>query len=138
MTNGEKLDWLCRLRADMNNGVIFTPWNKEFTEALTGILEQEPCDSVNRATVLTLINDVKKADGFKDYSQYEYLFDQVENMSSIQPKTGHWIVYEDCEGKTRRCVCDRCGHETGDYTWKNPNFCEECGAKMVEPQGSEE
>lgn len=42
MTREEYIDWLCRLRADLNNGVIFTPWNKEFTEALTGILEQEP------------------------------------------------------------------------------------------------
>lgn len=42
MTKEEQTDWLCRLRASLNNGVIFTPWNKEFTEALTGILEQEP------------------------------------------------------------------------------------------------
>ena len=42
MTREEQTDWLCRLRAYLNNGVIFTPWNKEFTEALTGILEQEP------------------------------------------------------------------------------------------------
>ena len=42
MTREEQTDWLCRLRANLNNGVIFTPWNKEFTEALTGILDQEP------------------------------------------------------------------------------------------------
>ena len=42
MTREEQTDWLCRLRASLNNGVIFTPWNKEFTEALTGILEQSP------------------------------------------------------------------------------------------------
>lgn len=47
-----------------------------------------------------------------------------------EPKTGRWIVYKDCEGKTRRCVCDRCGYKTGEYTWKNPNFCANCGAKM--------
>jgi hypothetical protein len=47
-----------------------------------------------------------------------------------EPNTGHWIVYTDCEGKTRRCVCDRCGYKTGEYTWKNPNFCANCGAKM--------
>ena len=41
MTREEQIDWLCRLKADLNNGVIFTPWNKEFTEALTGILEQK-------------------------------------------------------------------------------------------------
>jgi hypothetical protein len=42
MTREEQIDWLCRLRADLNNGVIFTPWNKEFTEALNDVLEQEP------------------------------------------------------------------------------------------------
>lgn len=41
MTREEQVDWLCRLKADLNNGVIFTPWNKEFTEALTDILEKE-------------------------------------------------------------------------------------------------
>lgn len=42
MTREERIDWLCRLRADLNNGVIFTPWNKEFTEALTEVLEPQP------------------------------------------------------------------------------------------------
>lgn len=42
MTKEEQTDWLCRLRADLNNGVIFTPWNKEFTVALTDILEPVP------------------------------------------------------------------------------------------------
>lgn len=42
MTREEQTDWLCRLRAYLNNGIIVTPLNKEFTEALTGILEQEP------------------------------------------------------------------------------------------------
>lgn len=44
MTREEQVDWLCRLKADLNNGVIFTPWNKEFTEALNKALEQEPCE----------------------------------------------------------------------------------------------
>ena len=42
MTREEQTDWLCRLRAYLNNGVIVTPLNKEFTEALTGILDQSP------------------------------------------------------------------------------------------------
>ena len=41
MTREEQIDWLCRLRASLNNGIIITPWNKKFTEALTDILEQE-------------------------------------------------------------------------------------------------
>ena len=55
-----------------------------------------------------------------------------EKKPSVQPevKIGKWIVSKDCEGKTRRCTCNLCGYETGQYTWKNPNFCEDCGAKM--------
>lgn len=41
MTREEQTNWLCRLRAYLNDGVIVTPLNKEFTEALTGILKQE-------------------------------------------------------------------------------------------------
>lgn len=46
-------------------------------------------------------------------------------------RTGKWIVKKDWEGKTRRCICDQCGHDTGLYTWENPNYCENCGARMV-------
>lgn len=46
-------------------------------------------------------------------------------------RTGHWIVKKDCEGKTRKCICDKCGYETGKYTWKNPNYCAECGVRMI-------
>ena len=42
MTREEQVDWLCRLRSALDNEFISTPWNKEFTEALEGILEQEP------------------------------------------------------------------------------------------------
>jgi hypothetical protein len=50
-------------------------------------------NTINRNTVLTLINYVKNADGFKDYSYYEYLFDQVDKMPMTTPtrKKGKWI-----------------------------------------------
>lgn len=38
MTRVEQIDWLCRLRAYLNDGCIITPWNKQFTEALDGII----------------------------------------------------------------------------------------------------
>ena len=60
------------------------------------------------------------------------VIDALEEMLSVEPerKTGKWIVEEDCEGKTRTCTCNLCGYETGEYTWVNPNYCENCGAKM--------
>ena len=67
----------------------------------------------------------------------------IKNLEAIsgildqEPKIGNWIVTTDCEGKTRRCICNKCGYETGIYTWKNPNYCSNCGTKMIEPQESE-
>lgn len=92
-------------------------------------------DSVNRATVLALINDVKNADGFKEYSQYEYLFDQVDKMPMAVPtrKKGKWIkVTETDFGIGYKCSeCGRFiltesvdGRKLKDYP-----YCH-CGAEM--------
>lgn len=83
MTREEQTDWLCRLRADLNNGVIFTPWNKEFTEALTGILEQQPT------------NDVTLKDIFCMGCEYK----------EQEPKTGHWI------NGNYHIRCSECGED---------------------------
>lgn len=58
----------------------------------------------------------------------------LEHLPSAKPerKKGKWIVKTDCEGKTRTCICGLCGYTTGKYTWKNPNYCQECGADMRE------
>ena len=81
-------------------------------------------DSVNRATVLALINDVKNADGFKDYSQYEYLFDQVDNIPSVTPtrQKGKWIDKE----KIMFPICSKCGLTSVEKY----SFCPNCGAEM--------
>lgn len=39
MTNEERIDWLCRLRTNIDNGIIFTPWKDEFIEALNEVVE---------------------------------------------------------------------------------------------------
>ena len=43
-----------------------------------------------------------------------------------EPKTGHWI----------NCKCDKCGYVV--QPWNTTNFCPNCGAKMIEPQESED
>ena len=43
MTREEQIDWLCRLRSDLNTGVILSPWKKEYIEAINNALEQETC-----------------------------------------------------------------------------------------------
>lgn len=41
MTKEELIDWLCRLRSDLNTGVLLTPWKNEYTEALNFVIHQE-------------------------------------------------------------------------------------------------
>lgn len=49
-------------------------------------------------------------------------------------KTGYW-VYKTIRGEKVPC-CSRCGLDNG--TGYEFDFCPECGAKMIEPQESEE
>lgn len=58
MTREEQIDWLCLLREDLNNGVIFTPWNKEFTEALTGLLDPQLCEDAKK--YFNIIRDISQ------------------------------------------------------------------------------
>ena len=62
-----------------------------------------------------------------------------------EPKEGHWI--EDdmtyCGVDLTNYKCDKCGEICG--TWRKglkpdklPKYCMNCGAKMIEPQESEE
>ena len=85
-------------------------------------------DLISRQAVL----DLAKSGKLVSNGSYKSVCDAINGLPSVEPerKTGKWIVEEDCEGKTRNCICDQCGHETGDYTWENPNYCENCGAKM--------
>lgn len=53
---------------------------------------------------------------------------QDDFMKMIRRPKGKWIKYMDCEGKSRRITCDKCGHE--EWNWLNPNFCSNCGADM--------
>lgn len=41
---------------------------------------------------------------------------------------GEWIIYRDCEGKSRYVTCNICGYK--EFNWYNPNFCPHCGAEM--------
>ena len=137
MTREEQTDWLCRLRADLNNGVIFTPWNKEFTEALTDVLEQEPCDDViSRQAVLDCLTatNLKKFDFILDAR------DKIKNLPPVtpQPKMGKWIKSRDSYGNNH-FTCPFCEHDiaTKGDTWED-NYCSNCGAKMDELQESED
>lgn len=76
------------------------------------------------------IADLHTADIPDEWMAWIEYFVNVQPSVEPERKTGEWIVYEDCEGKTRTCTCNLCGYKTGKYTWVNPNYCGNCGAKM--------
>jgi len=67
--------------------------------------------------------------------------DECEVTKSQEPKTGHWKVVSDGYGDNAYiCECSECKdtvwvYKDADRKW---NYCPNCGAKMVEPQESED
>lgn len=60
-----------------------------------------------------------------------------ETTVTLKPKTGHWKRRIVDGGYNADWKCSECGYKV--YTdFVNYNFCPNCGAKMVEPQESEE
>ena len=107
-----------------NDNINKVSWN----EALEWI-DKQPCgDLISRQAAIDEI-EWEEEYGRIDTSK---AIDCLKKLPSVEPerKKGKWIVEEDCEGKTRTCTCNLCGYETGEYTWENPNYCENCGAKM--------
>ena len=81
---------------------------------------------------------VRKPKGdYVPYVHYEDMVNCVKNMSSVtpqEPKTGHW---------TDDGYCSCCNKQTlpldiSGYASGYDSFCPNCGAKMVEPQESED
>ena len=101
-------------------------------------LEQEPCeDAISRRAVLDKKELVELEDG---QSFYCISPEDVEALPpvTLQPKTGHWIIVEELHGEwegVKKYACDKCGDKVGVF---KSNYCPNCGAKMVDPQKSED
>ena len=80
-------------------------------------VEQEPCSNCCNG------NQIEKA----KLCQKSYLAGMEHKQ---EPKTGHWI---ECEDEVK-VYCSEC-KEISDYP---TNYCPNCGAKMVDPQESED
>ena len=86
--------------------------------------EEEPCDdAVSRQAIMKL-----KRHNLVE-GQFVSLYD-IEQLPSVRPQeqTGHWIKkdgYSDCS-------------ECGSHIVTEWDYCPNCGARMVEPQESEE
>ena len=139
-------------RAEAINYLTSTGLTEEQVMKVVEALEQEPCeDAISRQVVLSM---QYRIDDSATLSTRDVVnVDDIEDLPPVnpQPKTGHWkkmvevydlqqnrmlvpYGYDDAKfGNTPVYVCD-CGCEST----KNSRFCPNCGAKMVEPQESED
>lgn len=83
MTNEEQTDWLCRLRAYLNNGVIVTPWNKEFTEAITDILEQTDGEDRIITELENIKESIKEIKGDNKYVVSDYMYGRYQAFDVV-------------------------------------------------------
>ena len=103
-------------------------------------LEAEPCeDAVSRGVFEQVM------------WERDVAIDQLKELGygfGEKPRTGHWIIHDESiilpTGKTATggVICSECGYKThnkGHAIIGCPyNYCPSCGARMVEPQESEE
>lgn len=106
-------------------------WLKDYKR----LKEQEPCeDAINREEVLKL---QYRIDDSSTLSTRDVVnIEDIEDLPSVTPKekTGYWINKE-VRGKIEP-YCSVCGDSVD--TIYHYNYCPNCGAKMVEPQESED
>ena len=74
-------------------------------------------------------------DCFKLAYEIRYEWQSTEDLHFVKPqeRTGHWNLFHTTEHGMREdsyFKCNRCNYES----YKEYNFCPDCGAKMVEPQ----
>ena len=112
------------------------------------LLKQEPCeDAISRQAVL----DLAKKGVLISNGNYESVCKAINELPSVtpQPKTGHWIDPQQDDGMSDpiyyQVRCSNCGFDFDPQTFYQElkqygadSFCPNCGAKMVEPQESEE
>ena len=106
-------------------------------------LEQESCDDcVRRQEVLDSIHANCVYENEYNLTA-KHIEDAVKQLPSVtsQQKIGHWIY----DNATYNWRCDKCGEtpKTMGYVGSDKfmaehfKFCNHCGAKMIEPQESE-
>ena len=122
-------------------------------------LEQEPCeDTISRQAVNILVDELARAISderccISRGRSTATIMQDILDLPSVNPqeKTGHWIE-EEINEWSRKTYCSKCGESAlleyvhvGDIYYgsakgviKKTNYCPHCGAKMVEPQESEE
>lgn len=138
MTREEAIDCNKNLRmymrlSDKNQPYKFLEENYIALDMAIKALEQEPCeDTISRADAIKRVSKCLKGVfvEYEDIARKMFAEDKVPSVQS-KIKTGHWIFDEILD---RNYYCSECKSMGVDY-W---DYCPYCGAKMIEPQESEE
>ena len=130
---------------------IKTPCNSEYIEIYEiaiQALEQEPCENaIKKEDVLDAISRIGlHKSGTREVQAVAECLRAVEALTPVnpQPKTGHWIRWYEQKDfglyieNIPHCKCSECGKEYDPHSSQFIKYCNECGARMVEPQESEE
>lgn len=98
----------------------------------------QPCeDAVSKQEILNIIDDMaKEYYTNKDFDKAQGIaWVKLQRLPSVNPqKIGHWIITP-FSVTGRHYQCSECKYI---HTFTNFEYCPKCGARMVEPQESEE
>ena len=100
-------------------------------------LEHEPCeDAISRQAVEKITwEDPSYTDSLNVLAEVR---DKVRALPLVnpQPKPGHWIEHEgwNDDAYSTEYSCSECN----EWIDEKSNFCPNCGAKMIDPQESED
>lgn len=100
---------------------------------------------ISRQAAIDAVNDVIADYVPNLFGRYEALplemASAVNRLPSVNPqRTGHWIQTQEKDDAEPFILweCSECHKEFRSVVHKVSNYCPDCGAKMVEPQESEE
>ena len=135
MTNEEAKEVF--LNRGFVNGIFDGDKWRQSIVVISKWLEQEPCeDYISRNKVLEGKVIHQSCDGVEIINGYAVPVEYIEQLQGVQPKTGHWIDITNKNGTVIAIRCDYCGNSPKHAI--RSDFCSNCGAKMVEPQESED
>ena len=115
------------IRYALDIGADITLTNEEGEEIIKA-LEQQPCeDCISRQAVINCVTT----------NEFRYkIVEDIKTLPSVTPKekTGKWIEnapeYQNIDPPY---ICSECGN----MHLRKTNYCDQCGARMLEPQESE-